>query len=459
MRYMRTLFRWWTSFSPRRRILLGGAGLLAATVGIVAGVRVLARRAGTGGRPARARCCSFPGYGGSTGRWTSWPRGSGCTGRTAMVVPLAGNGTGDLTVQARVLDGYVNRAIGAGSGPVTVIGYSAGGVVAWLWDVDYGGAGRAGTIITLGSPLHGARIAAVGAAFDPGECPVACQQLAPGSALLTQLQQSGAGATAVAVAVEHRRPDGAAAGLGAAGGRGERAAAVGLPGRGHPAQPAADRARLSSASCCARWPAAASPPRHPAVARRLRLSAAASNRQRAWRSRTRSLCPSWRSSPRPHRGRRPRTPAGWRTRAGCRARRSAAGRSRSTPASTASAGRAARALAAFSVTSISLPISVASAPSAAPRAESVRVDRKIAIAATPSIETVMNAMAPRTRSISCEGGQRRSGQRRDRRARLEPGGGRTARARRDPAGALAAARSPPPRRGTARGSARRWHRR
>ena len=106
------------------------------------------------------------------------------------MVALAGDGTGDLTVQARVLDGYVNRAIGAGSGPVSVIGYSAGGVVAWLWYVDFGGASRAGKIITLGSPLHGARIAAVGTGFDPAECPVACQQLAPGSALLTQLQQS-----------------------------------------------------------------------------------------------------------------------------------------------------------------------------------------------------------------------------------------------------------------------------
>jgi triacylglycerol lipase len=56
--------------------------------------------------------------------------------------------------------------------------------------VDYDGAARAGQIITLGSPLHGARIAAVGTGYDPAECPVACQQLVPGSALLTGLQQS-----------------------------------------------------------------------------------------------------------------------------------------------------------------------------------------------------------------------------------------------------------------------------
>jgi hypothetical protein len=37
---MRTLSRWWTGLSPRRRVLLGAVALLVTAVGIVAGVRV-----------------------------------------------------------------------------------------------------------------------------------------------------------------------------------------------------------------------------------------------------------------------------------------------------------------------------------------------------------------------------------------------------------------------------------
>ena|SRR5215471_14666609 len=189
MGYMRTPFRWWTGLSPRRRALLGALAVVVAAAAVAIGVRL------SGGPPEAAAgrpgtVLLVPGYGGSTTSLDGLATRIRGTGRAATVVPLAGNGTGDLTAQARVLDGYVNRAIGAGSGPVTVIGYSAGGVVAWLWYVDYGGASRAGKIITLGSPLHGARIAAVGTGFDPAACPVACQQLVPGSALLTQLQLS-----------------------------------------------------------------------------------------------------------------------------------------------------------------------------------------------------------------------------------------------------------------------------
>ncbi len=173
-------------------MLLGGVGLLVVAAGVVAGVLVpRGEPEPVAGRPGAVLL--VPGYGGSTGSLDQLASRIRGTGRTAIVVPLAGDGTGDLAVQARVLNGYVNQAIGAGSGPVTVIGYSAGGVIAWLWDVDYGGQRRAGKIVTLGSPLHGARIAAVGTGYDPAECPVACQQLVPGSALLTQLQESTGG--------------------------------------------------------------------------------------------------------------------------------------------------------------------------------------------------------------------------------------------------------------------------
>jgi triacylglycerol lipase len=135
-----------------------------------------------------------PGYGGSTialdtlaGRIAA----AGGSGFHPTVVRLAGDGTGDLQVQANVLNGYVNQALARGSGPVTVIGYSAGGVVAWLWDVEYDGVAKARRIITLGSPLHGADLAAIGAADAPGACPPACAELVPGSSMLHRLQGTG----------------------------------------------------------------------------------------------------------------------------------------------------------------------------------------------------------------------------------------------------------------------------
>jgi triacylglycerol lipase len=183
---------WWGGLSRRRRLLVAGlavavaAGAIAGVVGSLGGTPAVT--SADENRPGDVLL--VPGYGGSTTALDGLAAKISAAGRTAIVVHLAGNGTGDLRVQANVLNGYVNQALSTGSGPVTVIGYSAGGVVAWLWDEEYHGVTKARQIITLGSPLHGADLAALGATFVPGECPTACQQLVPGSAMLTSLQQT-----------------------------------------------------------------------------------------------------------------------------------------------------------------------------------------------------------------------------------------------------------------------------
>ncbi len=127
-----------------------------------------------------------PGYGGSKGALDRLAARIRATGREAVVLTLPGDGTGDLSAQARALQTTVRREL-QHANSVDVIGYSAGGVVVRLWLADDGGANEARHVVTLGSPLHGANIAAVGQAFVPGECPVACQQLVPGSSLLNRL--------------------------------------------------------------------------------------------------------------------------------------------------------------------------------------------------------------------------------------------------------------------------------
>ena len=44
-------------------------------------------------------------------------------------------------------------------------------------------------VVTLGSPLHGAKIAGLGAALAPDACPPACRELAPGSDLLDSIDE------------------------------------------------------------------------------------------------------------------------------------------------------------------------------------------------------------------------------------------------------------------------------
>ncbi len=128
-----------------------------------------------------------PGYGGSTSALEVLAGQLQAAGRTATVLTLPGDGTGDIREAAAALKDAATAAITAGAPSVDVVGYSAGGVTARYWARELGGATQARRIVTLGSPQHGAKLAGLGALI--GQCPPACQQLRPGSDLLDALNK------------------------------------------------------------------------------------------------------------------------------------------------------------------------------------------------------------------------------------------------------------------------------
>ena len=185
--------------SPRRRLLVGVVVLVVLLAVGVVGVRVL-RDAGPSvdplARPAQDRpgpVLLVPGYGGGRGGLQQLAARIEATGRSATVLTLAGDGTGDLSAQVAVLDAAVDAALAAGAPSVDVVGYSAGGVVAGLWVARDDGAAKVRRVVTLGAPLAGTSLAATASVVAPDACPPACRQLAPGSAEITELTRGRVG--------------------------------------------------------------------------------------------------------------------------------------------------------------------------------------------------------------------------------------------------------------------------
>jgi triacylglycerol esterase/lipase EstA (alpha/beta hydrolase family) len=175
--------------SGRRRLVLIAALVLVVALLGAAALRLFGG-SGARGRPDQARpgpVLLIPGYGGSQASLSVLAERLRTAGRAATVLALPDGGTGDLLVQAETLDDAVRRALDGGAASVDIVGYSAGGVVARVWVDRHDGAVTARRIVSLGSPLHGTRLAAAGLAVGPDACPVACRQLAPGSDLLASI--------------------------------------------------------------------------------------------------------------------------------------------------------------------------------------------------------------------------------------------------------------------------------
>jgi triacylglycerol lipase len=179
------------SLSPqRRRVVVAAvalAGLLLLGLVATAIVRTTAGSADPVPQDRPGPVLLVPGYGGRVASLDPLAAALRAAGREVVVVERLGDGTGDLRAEAEHLRHVAEQTLRATDAPsVDVVGYSAGGVVARLWVLDYGGAAVARRVLTLGSPHHGTSQAALGRELAGG-CPVACEQLVPDSDLLRRL--------------------------------------------------------------------------------------------------------------------------------------------------------------------------------------------------------------------------------------------------------------------------------
>jgi triacylglycerol esterase/lipase EstA (alpha/beta hydrolase family) len=183
-----------STLSPARRRFVGGVLALVLVVAVVVGGTIAVRALRDGptavvpvAQDAQPPVLLVPGYGGATSDLEPLAAALRAEGRSATIVHLAGDGTGDLEVQAGVLQDAVRAALRGGADSVDVVGYSAGGVTARLWLRAYDGGSVARRIVTLGSPHHGTDLAALASDIAPDSCPVACRQLATDSDLVRSL--------------------------------------------------------------------------------------------------------------------------------------------------------------------------------------------------------------------------------------------------------------------------------
>jgi triacylglycerol lipase len=137
----------------------------------------------------------IPGYGGDAAMLDGLAARLRKAGRTASVLALPDDATGDLRGQADVLAASVSLDLKKGAPSVDLVGYSAGGIVAALFVAQHPTEVR--RVVSIGSPLHGTALAGLAARLLPSQCPVACQQMAPDNPLLVTLSAADPARTGV----------------------------------------------------------------------------------------------------------------------------------------------------------------------------------------------------------------------------------------------------------------------
>jgi len=176
--------------SPRRRLVAVAATLLAIVLAVAGVARLRSTDEGLVAVPQDrpGPVLLVPGYGGGTVVLEQLAARLRSEGRTATVLRLPGDGTGDLGAQSDRVAVAADAALSAGAPSVDVVGFSTGGVVARLW-ASRGGAEQARRVVTLAAPHHGSELAGLAGVVLPDACPRACRELVPGSDLLALLNQ------------------------------------------------------------------------------------------------------------------------------------------------------------------------------------------------------------------------------------------------------------------------------
>ncbi len=122
----------------------------------------------------------IPGYGGDREPLEALRAALTDAGYLVEVLDI-GTGTGDLRGYAHAAEERAETLLGGGAGTVSTVGFSAGGLIGRIAAID--DPALFAEVVSIAAPHRGTALALLGGP----RCPLACQQMKPGSDLLAGL--------------------------------------------------------------------------------------------------------------------------------------------------------------------------------------------------------------------------------------------------------------------------------